>query len=1178
MRFGGRLNVHSHGTRWAVARAHVFGSEDKALRASGSFAASMVDAWCDDVSIWSDMFELYQELAGSLFRPPTSADIDDWIKPRLRRAFEDGTLIAVEASLFGEPKKQAEKGVHGQATKVEPPLPPPAPRRPVTPPKTLHSFAIRLVDEVGTAVSGVDLLFSHGGSKDDGTTDGNGVARVEDSAATSAKAKIVDTKALRKALKAKWDQPRSDRKWLDESQGVTVVRLIGDNLPSFDLVADKLRIVSIQPYAARVRLVGGFFDTNKCFLLPSAMHGIRELKNQYDTHPGANLLLVGHTDTSGQEDYNSKLSLERAQAVADYLTDQVAAWEAFFGDSHPQAKRWSLLEVQYMLTALPEGGSPFYGGPPNGADDAWSRGAIRAFQRDQSLKEDGIAGPETRKALIKAYMALDGTTLPAGTKLTAHGGGEFFPVDETGDAARSAENRRVEIFIFDGPISPPPPGPTSKRGSVEYPRWLQQVQETIDIVLGPASTVAALRSRYALERFEAFAAQLRKDEFVGWASFIYGSDLPLDAFGKLRDDLLGKALVPPDIQLVPGGIDGKDSAYDNATQMIGVSEDLALAAPTDPAASGELIVLLMHEFGHHIDHVLRHQYSHVGGDAPGEEATHFTYAVTGMHHLDTDHVPFATLTRDGTEVELALDFPDFHAAVKKYASDPKAREDAKRGTVEFFGAGRGNKNFPKSSFGHRSIEDGLANSGPKLFDDENVRNRIYFGNWLRDFSQFNDPGWLRFLRNGFVNAVKPAKELMTELLDLAAHHDFEATVKPSDHVIGDFHVTTAKLGVYRPEEHIDNPQGMLDGSAVDPLFHGPVLPAEIAIDPTTGLKAYIATRGGGFQTAADFIDRSLRGAVAAGKRAEGYRLFGQALHTLEDLFAHSNFVELSLIRLGHTAVYPWVGPAARLTVVRGGKPVPRIPMVTGVFGMVDTGVSGASAIGEALQHPIECKAGEFSPASVAILKLLESVTPDRGKAIESLFSQIGKLEETYPAYATFLCRCTDAAREWLRNKLGTAIREEIKQLGQAERAFFDDPTSTAPTHSQLAKDHDDHPLHVTAAICARIMVADVGRAMFDAWEGKRSAAELVQYALRYVVHPDDIDVSVVAGPGAIVAEIKDFADKNPAVVNSLDFPTSKARFLAEALAARERQLDEASVMFARNEENADRTAELTRIV
>ena len=90
-----------------------------------------------------------------------------------------------------------------------------------------------------------------------------------------------------------------------------------------------------------------------------------------------------------------------------------------------------------------------------------------------------------------------------------------------------------------------PPGSNVRKGSTQYPRWRKQVRKTVDIVLGTSSAVAELVSRYALDRFEDFAAQLEKDEFVGWASFIYGTDVPLEAYRKLREDLADKSLWRP---------------------------------------------------------------------------------------------------------------------------------------------------------------------------------------------------------------------------------------------------------------------------------------------------------------------------------------------------------------------------------------------------------------------------------------------------------------------------------------------------------------------------------------------------------------------------------------------------------------------------------------------------------
>ncbi len=246
-------------------------------------------------------------------------------------------------------------------------------------------------------------------------------------------------------------------------------------------------VVRVAPNpVSRVRLVGMFFDLNKCFLLPFAMPGIQDVKDEYNQHPNSNLLIVGHTDTSGDDESNLTLSLERAEAMEAYLTDRVDPWEAFFHDDKPAIKRWGTREVQLMLTVLPKGGTAFFDGKPDGKGNLATTEAITAFQESEGLEQDGIAGPITRKRMIEKYMDLDGTFVPNGPAnnitVTTHGCGENFPAVHFENGAHSQEDRRVELFFFDGPITPPPPaGRKSKKGSTEYPQWLAQVTETVDV-------------------------------------------------------------------------------------------------------------------------------------------------------------------------------------------------------------------------------------------------------------------------------------------------------------------------------------------------------------------------------------------------------------------------------------------------------------------------------------------------------------------------------------------------------------------------------------------------------------------------------------------------------------------------------------------------------------------------
>jgi outer membrane protein OmpA-like peptidoglycan-associated protein len=249
---------------------------------------------------------------------------------------------------------------------------------------------------------------------------------------------------------------------------------------------DARTVIEIPPQVYRGRLLGMFFDKNKCFLLPSAMGGVRGITGYLNDHAGAQLLVVGHTDTTGSADYNLKLSVERAEAVAAFLRDDADAWAAWFDDGKPDAKRWGTREVQLMLSALPaDAPDKFYQEPFTGRKDKRTTGAVQQFQgwRNQSkgttLSESGDVDDDTRAELVRAYMELEGTSVPESTVIKTHGCGEFHPQDPTPPGVDDPDNRRVEIFVFQEQIAPAAVACRAP-GCSQYRQWVEQVIETID--------------------------------------------------------------------------------------------------------------------------------------------------------------------------------------------------------------------------------------------------------------------------------------------------------------------------------------------------------------------------------------------------------------------------------------------------------------------------------------------------------------------------------------------------------------------------------------------------------------------------------------------------------------------------------------------------------------------------
>lgn len=248
------------------------------------------------------------------------------------------------------------------------------------------------------------------------------------------------------------------------------------------------RMIGAVPFVSLARL-HFFFNTNKTFVLPTALHAFRGIRKTLLENTPCKLLVVGHADTAGGEGFNEQLSLERAKSTIAFLKDDVDTWLGFYDSGVPDKKRWGKAEDRMMLISMPG-----FGAKPRGED------AVRWFQRTRGLEVDGKAGPLTRRALVAEYLKLDGASLEeAGIEIetTAHGCGEHFPLDEGGqsldtapeDGKRDPGDRRAELFFFDPEfgIVPAPPGPSSKAGSTQYPEWRKRARVIQDFTAGEVS-------------------------------------------------------------------------------------------------------------------------------------------------------------------------------------------------------------------------------------------------------------------------------------------------------------------------------------------------------------------------------------------------------------------------------------------------------------------------------------------------------------------------------------------------------------------------------------------------------------------------------------------------------------------------------------------------------------------
>ncbi|OLL25248.1 hypothetical protein NEOLI_000824 [Neolecta irregularis DAH-3] len=437
--------------------------------------------------------------------------------------------------------------------------------------------------------------------------------------------------------------------------------------------------------------------------------------------------------------------------------------------------------------------------------------------------------------------------------------------------------------------------------------------------------------------------------------------------------------------------------------------------------------------------------------------------------------------------------------------------------------------------------------------------QVYFGNWLRDYSQAIDIGTLgRGIKLGTLR-------MLVWALGFASF----------GYATAEFEVTNDRLGAYRPEEHIDNPKGYGEGEDArkhDPRLRGPVDPRELEIDPRSGMKNYIANEQGGWSTSAGYVRWSLERCIEFGRKYESgkrnedlyeaFRLLGQSLHTLEDFSAHSNYCELTLIELGYRGVFPHVG--AQTQIYLNGKSV--FPLVTGTFGGLDF---VHSLLGEASDHILQMSVDNISQTGMndlgskmkeaktggndAILRTLINQIPGQGSDLNRQLNQIQQESERASASGDFadmdpeelaakifpilafrdkvmkvIENTIDRARlsslvEKISDSLAIYVLSQLDpfihplithitaKLGEGsslvisnedQYAVWNNSRSSDPTHSMLSKDHFSTYLNEPAGRVAIAIVKYTVERVTKAWsDNSINPRDITNDALRAFHHP-----------------------------------------------------------------------------
>lgn len=244
----------------------------------------------------------------------------------------------------------------------------------------------------------------------------------------------------------------------------------------FDLATDQKYTLVVEPWEVLgcAALPGVTFRFGDSFLIPRAAEALQGLGALVAAKgEEGKLLAFGHTDKVGAAGANKSLSERRAKAAVALITNDLEGFVAI-----DQEESWGLEVVQTCLLEL--GYRP---GPIDGKQGPKTKAAVEAFQTDQSLDVDGIAGPDTRRALYRDYLAklTLGLAPEAFLEPAALGCGELHPVVETEQSCE--DNRRVTFFMFKATRPPLVPGCHDEAGE-----WYGQLADACDCGAPPPLT------------------------------------------------------------------------------------------------------------------------------------------------------------------------------------------------------------------------------------------------------------------------------------------------------------------------------------------------------------------------------------------------------------------------------------------------------------------------------------------------------------------------------------------------------------------------------------------------------------------------------------------------------------------------------------------------------------------
>jgi type VI secretion system secreted protein VgrG len=656
------------------------------------------------------------------------------------------------------------------------------------------------------------------------------------------------------------------------------------------------------------------------------------------------------------------------------------------------------------------------------------------------------------------------------------------------------------------------------------------------------------KSTFVRDQLKRFATEADETIFISDMAQVFGADIPLEAY---RSFYAAAKAGMPELRHVLGH--GGDAVYDVKAKHIWVNESLAVeAVQGDEQAQWELLDALVRAWSDFIAHKLRNEWSRIGGhasiqfggayvlgllDLAGQATTTYAqlHSPQASGPLQVQHGPIQRSIRNIEAAYMEARDQSGREAIGYKLHDGVYRPD-RDGPLKLtpvFDAKMMKDDPHVGVHSHHTIEQTLR--ADRRFQDFEI-GMIYYGNWLRDWSQVCDG----FMLPPGVKGTGLSRENLTTFVMLMGQVVASTYLPPEvwsrAKPIVEFQKSRLMecmelLGCYRPEEHMDNPAGLPDSRPhsypAGWLVDLPVDKRMLEVDSSTSMRRYIGdgSMTGAYPSSLVYMQRQLRKACELGKTPRGLIHLGSALHVLEDYFAHTNFVELALHKAKYRTVVSWVPHRDNLK---------DMPITTGQFATKDMLFSLMYKMADVIA-PVSQTGDHMTKVHYEGLELGDWL-------VWALLNDSGRIfsATAFKGYCQAMYRANDV----IRGKVPESIRSRYQEakitaygslaaamknlagarLRQPQIDGYDFDKSIDPSHTMVAKDANDHPLHALAAELAGLAVLDMGKAVADVWDRKLTIDQALARANQYFVHP--------ANTSLFDKEIAEWAIRNPAKIRA----------------------------------------------